>query len=247
VSAVEAIRREAKRRKISRLAHFTPLRNLVHIATGAGLLSTKYMTEQERSAFNQQDLKRLDGYPDHISCSIEYPNAYYVRRKRKEARGEERIFPDWVCLLLVPHHLWRGSTLFCPHNAAGGMGAAVQAGFDCFLGMFADEVEAPQRTWDRADQPECSPTDAQAEVLIHRHVPLADVLAVAVETDAQAGHTYGVLDQLEAPVEDLPIIVAPAFYAPTLLAIELSRGRRPVETAWHPPSGEDRGADEPAA
>lgn len=247
MSEVEGIRREVEWRKISRLAHFTPLRNLVHIATGHGLLSTQYLTEHERSAFNQQDLERLDGYPDHISCSIEYPNAYYLRRKRLEARGEERIFPDWVCLLIEPHHLWRESTLLCPHNAAGGRGVNVEGGLECFQAMFADEVVAPQRSWPRGKQPDCSPTDAQAEVLVHRQIALGDVRAVVVETPEQAANTYAVLDQLEAPVEELPIIVAPGFYAPTPLAVGLSRGLRPVESPWHPPAGDDRGDHESAA
>jgi hypothetical protein len=243
VSEVDGIRVEAKRRRISRLAHFTPLRNLVHIATGQGLLSTRYL-EEDRAAFNQQDLQRLDGFPDHISCSIEYPNAYYLRGKRRDARGEDRIFPDWVCLLLAPHHLWRDTTLLCPHNAAGGWGVNVEGGFDCFLAMFAERVDAPQGTWVRGQQPNCCPTDAQAEVLVHRRIPLKDVLAVAVETPGQAANTHAILDQLGAP---LPIVVAPDFYMPTSLAVGLSRGRRPVETPWHSPTDEDQGAHEPAA
>ncbi|MGB7684857.1 MAG: hypothetical protein WBL45_03655 [Solirubrobacterales bacterium] len=120
MSDVEAIRTEAERREISRLAHFTPTRNLVHIVTSSdGLKSTTMMSEEERSEFNQQDLQRLDRHPDHISCTIEYPNSYYYRKKRRSARGEERLFPNWVCLLLLPKHLWRETTLLCPHNAAG--------------------------------------------------------------------------------------------------------------------------------
>lgn len=235
MSDVEAIREEAKRRKISRLAHFTPLRNLVHIATsGDGLLSTKALTDEERSVFNPQDLERLDGFPDHISCSIEYPNAYYLRGKRKDARGEERIFPDWVCLLIAPHHLWRESTLLCPHNAAGRRGVNVSSGIECFNSLFAEEVDAPQGTWTRQSQPPCCPTDAQAEVLVHRQVPPRDILGIAVENDAQAGDTYARLLQLEAPVERLPVLICPDFYSPTKLAYGLAGGRRPVEREWDP-------------
>jgi hypothetical protein len=243
VSEIEAIRVEAQRRGITRLAHFTPLRNLVHIATGDGLLSTKYLAEHERSSFTVQDLERLDGYPDHISCSIEYPNAYYVRNKRRDARGEARIFPDWVCLLLDPSHLWRDTTLLCPHNAAGMRGANVAGGADAFRSMFADVVDAPQRRWHRSRQPACSPTDAQAEVLVHRAVPFDDLQAVAVESAAQAGDVWARLKQIGAPVERLAFLVAPAFFAATDLAVGLSQGRRPVESTWHPPGDGAHGDD----
>jgi hypothetical protein len=168
---LDGIRAEAARRGISRLAHFTPLRNLVHIAAGNGVRSTKLLGATDRAVFHPQDLARLDGYPDHISCGIEYPNPYYLAQKRRDARGEDRIFKDWVCLLIEPHHLWREETLFCCHNASGFGGRNVRAGLDCFEAIFADEVEAPQGTWKRQRQPECCPTDAQAEVLVHRHIP----------------------------------------------------------------------------
>jgi hypothetical protein len=235
VSDLEAIRIEAETRGISRLTHFTPLRNLVHIATSNdGLLSTKALSEEERSAFNPQDLERLDGFPDHISCSIEYPNAYYLRGKRKEARGEKRIFPDWVCLLLAPGHLWADLTLLCPYNAAGRRGVDVGSGIECFQSLFAAEVDAPQRTWPRKLQPACCPTDAQAEVLVYRQIPPSDILGIAVRSAAQAGDTYAVLRQLKAPIEELPLLVCPDFFSPTDLAIGLRGGRRPVEQEWDP-------------
>jgi hypothetical protein len=240
MSDVAAIRAEAERREISRLTHFTPMRNLVHIATSdEGLQSTKMMSEEERAEFNQQDLQRLDCHPDHISCTIEYPNAYYYRNKRREARGEERLFPSWVCLLLSPKHLWAERTLLCPHNAAGRGGERVSSGLECFMSMFADEVDAPQATWVRQKHPECCPTDAQAEVLVHRQIPLEDVLGIVVETPAQAGDTYASLDQLGAPMEALPFFVCPQFFNPTQLAAGLRTGRLPVEEAWHPPTDAD--------
>lgn len=245
MSDVEEIRSEAEARGISRLAHFTPLRNLVHIATDdEGLRSTLSLESDERAAFNQQDLERLDGFPDHISCAIQYPNAYYFRKKKKNARGIERIFPNWVCLLIEPHHLWQETTLLCPHNAAGWNGIDVAAGVEHFKSMFAPEVEAPQATWKRGQQLSCCPTDAQAEVLVHRRVPLDDIQAVAVEAFSQAADTYEILKQLSAPVESLPFLVCPEFYEPTGLASSLAGGRMPVEAPWHPASdGEGKATD----
>lgn len=237
MSDIEAIRGEAERREISRLAHFTPTRNLVHIvASDDGLKSTAMLLEGERSEFNQQDLDRLDGYPDHISCTIEYPNSYYFRSKQGDARGEERLFPNWVCLLLSPKYLWSETTLLCRHNAAGWEGIHVSSGLGSFMSMFADEVEGPRATWRREQHPLCCPTDAQAEVLVHRQVPLRDVLGIVVESEDQAGTTYAILEQLKAPVEDLPLFVSPDFYLPPQLSAGLRAGRRPVEMAWHPQS-----------
>lgn len=246
MSDVAAIRAEAERREISRLVHFTPMRNLVHIATSEdGLKSTKVMSEEERAEFNQQDLKRLDRYENHISCSIEYPNAYYYRKKRDQARGEERLFPNWVCLLISPRHLWAETTLFCPHNAAGWGGERVSSGLEIFMAMFADEVEAPRETWRRQKHPECCTTDAQAEVLVHRQIPLKDVLGIVVESDGQAGDTYASLDQLGAPMEDLPFFVCSSFFDPPGLARSLRTGRLPVEEAWHPqPDADGEGVGE---
>lgn len=58
---IEVIKCEAELRRITRLCHFTPSRNLIHILTGEmGILATKKLQENERSAFTQTDLERLD-------------------------------------------------------------------------------------------------------------------------------------------------------------------------------------------
>ena len=93
---------EIARLNITRLCHLTPLINLVHILAGEGLRSSKSLGADERACFDPQDLLRLDGYPDHISCSIEYPNAWYLRRRRSDATPAQRLAPDWVCILIAP-------------------------------------------------------------------------------------------------------------------------------------------------
>ena len=55
-------------RGISRLCHFTPSRNLMHIATDPnGLLSSARLREDEKAVLNATDVQRLDGFPDHVS------------------------------------------------------------------------------------------------------------------------------------------------------------------------------------
>ena len=48
-----------------------------HIKAGkTGVLASKHLSVDEREVFNPTDVERLDGYPDHVSCSIEYPNGH---------------------------------------------------------------------------------------------------------------------------------------------------------------------------
>ena len=115
-------------RGISRLCHLTPLRNLVHIATGDGLLSTEQLADSDRRDFNRQDLERFDNRPDHICCSIEYPNGWYLRQRRRDLSRDTALFPDWVCLALDPKHLWADKTLLCPRNAAAQGGRLIGGG-----------------------------------------------------------------------------------------------------------------------
>jgi len=93
---------EVKARGITRLCHFTPSRNLAQIVAGkTGILATSKLQEDERSVYTATDLQRLDGFREHICCSIEYPNAWYFEK----ARGKELLFKDWVVLLVTPKYL----------------------------------------------------------------------------------------------------------------------------------------------
>lgn len=228
----EAIRADAERRGITRLCHFTPLRNLVHIVTGSGLLSVAQLQATERACFEAQDIERLDGFPDHISCSIEYPNAWYLKKKQTPTRPRVRLFPTWVCLMIEPHHLWREETLYCERNAASGYGAYVGEDLAAYEEMFAARVVGAGGTYVRRGHQDACPTDAQAEVMIPRHIPLADVQAIAASDAGVAGDTYALLDQLGAPTEQLPILIAPDLFNPYRLASLIPKGQRPVETPW---------------
>jgi len=233
----DAIEREALNKRISRLCHFTPARNLVHIATGAGLASTRALQDAERKAFSQQDLLRLDGYPDHICCSIEYPNVWYFANRMRNLRSEDRIFRDWVVLGIDPKHLAGDATLFCPRNAAAEGGRLVGAGMDIFISMFAEPVVGARGMRIRRDaKPPSCPTDDQAEVLIHREVPLNDVHPIFVRDVPQAKRTFVGLEAVGAPVERFRIVVAPSFFNPRQLSQIIRSGNRPVEAEWDPAS-----------
>jgi hypothetical protein len=225
------IRASVRRRGIARLCHFTPSRNLVHIATDPnGLLASTRLEEDEKAVFNATDRARLDGFPDHVCCSIQYPNAWYFRK----ARDTGHLFADWVVLLLNPHHLWAAGTKFCPRNAAASSGAGVAEGDHAFEAMFETSVVgAFGRTYTRsASHPAWLPTDEQAEVLIPDRVAREDLIGVAVLDQAQAKREHARLTQLH--VEVPPIVVAPDFFEPYSLSSKLRARMIPAETPFQP-------------
>ena len=161
VSVMSGIRERANRRGITRLCHFTPSRNLAHIASdSSGLLASRHLQDDEAAIFNPTDRLRLDGYPGHVCCSIQYPNAWYFRK----ARENERLFPDWVVLLIDVRYLWQAGTKFCPRNAAAEHGRLVQEGVKAFDALFADVVEGVDVYRRGPRHPDFLPTDEQAEV-----------------------------------------------------------------------------------
>lgn len=223
---IAAIKKSAAQRGITRLCHFTPSRNLVHISTEPrGLLASKHLSEDDKVIFNPTDPVRFDGYTDHVCCSVQYPNAWYFRR----AREKDRIFPDWVVLLIKPRHLWMRGTKFCPRNAAANRGRDVREGFDAFEALFASSVVgAGGRTFRRTKlHPPSFPTDDQAEVLIPDRVIREDLIGLVVINEAQARREIARLEQLSG---DLPrLVVAPLFFDPVLLSRNLRCGVVPEE------------------
>ncbi len=224
---IASIRHEAKRRGITRLCHFTPSRNLGHIAEDPrGILASQYLREDEKAVFNPTDSERLDGHSNHVCCSIQYPNAWYFRI----ARIQERLFRDWVVVLIDAHYLWRTGTMFCPRNAAALRGRLIGEGPEAFQALFAPTVEgSASLPFTRApNHPDFLPTDEQAEVLIPDQIETQDVVGIAVRDDSQAKREVAALKLLRR--EPPPILVIPQFfYDPNALSGLLRAGRVPRE------------------
>lgn len=222
---------------ITRLCHFTPLRNLVHLASErTGLLSLRQLTERSGD-YDQQDLERLDGHPDHVCCSIQYPNAWYLSSRKLRATPIQRLFPDWVCLALDPRHLWEPGTRVCVRNASALGGALVedisQKAFDA---LYAPSVvgsggklyvRGPTRL-------RACPTDDQCEVLVHRAIPLIDVQTVIVAGESDAKRFYAALEQIGAGIDGLCWAIAPTLFDARALSRAIARGTPPSETLWEP-------------
>ena len=215
----------AARRGITRLCHFTPSRNLAHIANDPrGILSSRHLEDDERSVLNPTDTRRLDGYPDHVCCSVQYPNAWYFRT----ARGQEPLFPDWVVLLVRSHYLWHPGTKFCPRNAAAQHGRLVEEGVEAFEALFAHAVEGAGRVYRRGPHhPHFLPTDEQAEVLIPDRIEREDVVGIGVRDDAQAAREASRLRIMRR--SHPPIVTVPEFFNPEELSRQLRAGRIPAE------------------
>lgn len=230
---ISNIKQEVKRRGITRLCHFTPSRNLVHIMTGQrGILATKHLEQDERSVFTSTDLERHDRHEGHICCSIEYPNAWYFDR----AKSRDDLFKDWVVLFIDPKYLWFQGTRFCRRNAASGYGSNVIEGERGFFEMFASSITgAYSRNFARSPTHlDCCPTDNQAEVLIPDEVGISDILAIVVPTEIQAKKESVRLDMLGIPDSQYNLKVIPEIFEPNKLKNFIRSGKRPKETLWTP-------------
>jgi len=230
------IKTEALKREITRLCHFTPSRNLGQILSGkVGILSTRKLRDDERNVFTATDLQRLDGFPDHISCSIEYPNAWYFDK----ARSKEVLFKDWVIFFIDPKYLWLDGTKFCPRNAAASRGAQVATGERAFKMMFEDSVSgAYGKRYARSNLTlPCCPTDEQAEVLVPDVVAMGDILGIAVPSSEQAQNEVirlklmGVADDF---LRSIRFSVAPVLFEKFELSASLKKGERPPEIPVKP-------------
>jgi hypothetical protein len=222
-----AIKSEVQRRGITRLCHFTPARNLVHIASSSdGVKSTHALQVEQSACFTATDTKRLDGYTGHISCSIEYPNAWYLSK----AKTNEPLFKDWVVLFIAPHYIWHPETRYCPRNAAANWGGQVVGSFSGFQSLFAQSVTGAygKTNTRRLKHLACSPTDDQAEVLVGTNIALSDILGVAVRDETQAKNEIARL-RLAGISNPFQFTIAPTLFDKLQLSNSIRAGKRPAE------------------
>jgi ssDNA thymidine ADP-ribosyltransferase DarT-like protein len=230
---IASIKKEVLHRGITRLCHFTPSRNLAHIASGdEGILATKYLEEDERRVFTKTDLERLDGHKGYLCCSIEYPNSWYFDK----ARLKDFLFKDWVVLFVEPKYLWLPGTRFCPRNAAANYGRGILEGEKGFLALFADSVSgAGGETFTRSSTHlSCCPTDDQAEVLIPDQIAKSDIVAIGVRTKTQAKNETTRLRLMNLLIDSFQFVIAPDLFDKLALSQLIRSGKRPPETLWTP-------------
>ena len=222
------IRRDASRRGITRLCHFSPSRNLAHILSGRqGILASRHFNDDEAAIYNPTDKLRLDGYRDHVNCSIQYPNAWYF----STARQDETLFKDWVVILVDVRYLWQIGTNFCPINAASGHGQFVASGREAYERLFDGVIEGTYTFRRGPAHPAFLPTDEQAEVLIPDRITIPDLLGVVVKDDDQAAREVAAL-RLQSL--DIPrLLVVPEFFNARELSDMLRSGGIPREQEYY--------------
>lgn len=219
---------------LARLPHFTPALNLPSIITDQQLRSVKDLSGDARACYRTTDLQRLDGYPDKVCCSLQYPNGFYFEIARHKA--DVINYPDWVCLLLDKNIAAAQGTLFCPRNAAASAGCAIPgvAGLNaCYASSVLGQGNQIRTRGPRHDPG--SPTDVQAEVLVTAPVPLSAIHAIVFPTEAAADEEYGRLDRLGAlPPSRIRWVISPGMFEKWRVADAVRYSRYFPETAWSP-------------
>ena len=218
-----SIAADVKARTITRLCHITAARNLPHIF-GDGLLLSRKQLEEDLKVMNPNDNLRLDGYPDHVCCSIEYPNAWYLDK----IRDKDPNFKEWVVLFLSPDLLWSTAARFFDHNAASKHSVA-RTGLDGLRSLYAHQVVGGRGINRRRGEMHLRscPTDDQAEVLIPGAVPISAVRGICFPTEVQAQDELSSFDmfQLQAP----RCIICPRMFEKYVLSAAIRAGKRVPE------------------
>ncbi len=222
-----SIQRECQRRGITRLCHFTQSRNLAHILGDCkGILSTQRLQESDLP-HNPTDADRWDGHEYLICCSLEFPNVYYFAK----VRPKDRLFKDWVVLMIKPDFLWMPGTKFCPTNAATQRGAHIGKGYESFLSLF--DTTVPGISFNRSSgHLQCAPTNIQAEVLVPSPIRLNDITAIAVADKNQARQEI-CRASLQGLSINMNILVVPDFYRTRPLATTIQGGNLVTETIFN--------------
>lgn len=197
---------------LARLTHFTPALNLPSIFADGQLRSVKDLSEDVRACYRATDLRRLDGYPDKVCCSLQYPNGFYFDIARREA--DVVNYPDWVCLLLDKTVAAAQGSLFSPRNAAAAAARAVPgvAGLNACYAPSVRGQGGQTRTRGPKHDPG-SPTDVQAEALVTAPVPLSAIYAIVFPAEAAAVEEHGRLDRFGLlPPADIQWVISPDMF-----------------------------------
>lgn len=194
-----------KGRGIRRLCHFTPIENLPSVFSRGGVYSVE---SARRSAISlrRMDRSRRDGKLDHVSLSLEYPNAFLMRSYGHVAvpnRPSERHVPIAV-LDIDPYVLDWTDAQYSPTNAAAGSGEYLETGIEHFRTLFAKTAPNPKCPPRSDEHPRSCPTDIQAEVMIAREIAATAIRGIYVERQVDVLRVTEM--GLPAPVVAWPII-----------------------------------------
>ena len=193
-----AIRKAVRSRGITRLCHFTKVGSLTSIYQDGAIWSTQALMNRDTTSAGN-DASRYDGHLDYVSCSVQFPNLHVLDAYKRNESPEQ----DWVVLLLSPLLLSMPTTKFAPVNAATASGLHVSEGLDGFGSLYQNQPPSLHNIY-RADRHlKSCPTDNQAEVLIHRSIPLDLVIGIVLENERNRGFVAQVLAHWPDPAPPL--------------------------------------------
>lgn len=216
---------------VTRLVHFTPVVNLPGILIDGQIRATTDLAQDPLPHHSVTDTSRIDGQPELVCCTFEYPNPYYEAIARNKAVF--RNYPMWVCLILNRDLVTEPGTLFYPCNAAKHSGVHGQTGGEAMLAMW--DSPSPVAGYKRSPSHNPAvPTDLQAEVQVPAPVPLSAVEAIVVESEAQAEDLFAWLQLMGARPERVQWKVAPMLFNKNGLVAALHYGQPVVETVITP-------------
>jgi hypothetical protein len=222
--------------RATRLAHFTPARNLPHILSDGAIRSSKDLADNAPDHFDPTDLQRFDQHPDKVCCTFQMPNGYYLDKARK--KNEYTNYPDWVCLFLDVDLVLRPRTLFAPANAATRSGQLLREGGGaleaCFAPISGEYRRGPRHMPGAA-------TNLQAEVLVPGPIDLRHLQAVAVPSASAAATESARLRMLGADPASVNWVVSPVLFDRDRLSASVRFGTLVPETPWTPPHAEESG------
>ena len=210
-----------KGRGVSRLCHFTKLQSLTHIlATEEGVVASSSIQQDTK---NINDSDRYDGELDHVCCTVEYPNSWFL--KSAITAHVDKVFRDWVVLCIDLEVLLVRKAKFCECNASTAYGRYIQDNFELVDQIFADRVSSFCYPRTSSMLP-CCPTNGQAEILIKDNIPRKYISKIIVGNDNVAKQVYAM--QKVYSISTIPICIAPDVLSTAWSAL-IKEGTRPQE------------------
>ena len=162
-----------KERNITKLIHFTDIRNIESILEH-GLLPPSRLKERSIES-HLNDANRFDNQMGGISVSIMKRNQYLLNSYNK------RDPRKWVEIEINPDIAATRNCLFYESNAANSKFQNVKEEYlrsaKAFKNIFANSVFSNNGVWTRENKKDSEPTDLQAEIIVKWMIPNHKILS----------------------------------------------------------------------
>lgn len=164
-------------RNLTKLYHFTAVGNIASILR-YGILSRKVLEERGINYIANDDM-RLEHRLSHINCSIEYPNNMLLRKYKSNSNNEFCLFE--IDMQVLKESKWAKC---CPVNAAKCAGSYI---------FPINKIEKLFYEPRPVSLPANFTTDKQAEVLIHKIIPVKYINKIVFQDDFVANNYSSII------------------------------------------------------